>query len=175
MELRWTLCGPSKSALSPNVPWGKPQEILWLNPPFGNIEAWAMRPAEYAPLLRQEGGWLLMLTPASIGTAWFANYVHRKALVIGIRPRLTFEGTTDPYPKDLMLSVFGAEPDFDVWRVSLYDFYRGPVAPDVTYRAWAGKRDTLEYREALFLPGERYTIAEATRRLGRMPNGVDRV
>lgn len=57
----------------------------------------------------------------------------------------------------------------------LYAFYRGPVAPDVTYRVWAGERGTWEYREALFLPGKRYTIAEATRRLGRVPNGVDRV
>lgn len=111
-----TWISPDIDALSPSVPWGKPHERLWLNPPFGNIQLWAARAASYAPLLRKEGGVLLMLTPASIGTEWFADHVHRKALVFGIRPRLTFEGTTDPYPKDLMLSVYGREPGFDVWR-----------------------------------------------------------
>jgi hypothetical protein len=35
--------------------------------------------------------------------------------VLGLNGRLTFKGTTAPYPKDCMLSVFGVEPGFDVW------------------------------------------------------------
>ncbi len=38
-------------------------------------------------------------------------------MVLGLSPRLTFEGTKDPYPKDLMLSVFGYGMNgFDTWR-----------------------------------------------------------
>ncbi len=86
---------------------------LWLNPPFADIESWAKKCAEEA----NHGARILLLTPASIGTDWFANHVHGKALVFGISPRLTFVGCDDPYPKDLMLSVYcyGAH-GFDVWR-----------------------------------------------------------
>lgn len=39
-----------------------------------------------------------------------------------LSPRLTFEGTTDPYPKDLMLSVFSAGVHgFDSWRWDVFD------------------------------------------------------
>lgn len=96
--------------------WAKehPHGHLWLNPPFANIEAWARK-------CRVEGGQrtglLFLLTPASIGTEWFANEVHGHAHVLGLRPRLTFEGTSDPYPKDLMLSIFGMSiSGFDTWR-----------------------------------------------------------
>ena len=38
-------------------------------------------------------------------------------MVLGLSPRLTFEGETDAYPKDLMLSVFGfGLHGFDTWR-----------------------------------------------------------
>ena len=38
-------------------------------------------------------------------------------MVLGLSPRLTFEGTDDPYPKDLMLSVFGyGLSGFGTWR-----------------------------------------------------------
>lgn len=55
--------------------------------------------------------------PASIGSNWFAEHVHRRALVLGLNgPRLKFEGSPDPYPKDLMLVCYGESPGFDVWR-----------------------------------------------------------
>lgn len=88
----------------------------WLNPPFSNIADWAARCAHLAGDFSKAGGRIFLLTPASIGTEWFADHVHRRAMVYGLRPRLTFEGTTDPYPKDLMLSVFGVAPGFDTWR-----------------------------------------------------------
>ncbi len=91
-----------------------PTKNLWLNPPFANIEPWAAKCKAEA---RDRDGLIFLLTPASIGTDWFANHVHGHALVLGISPRLTFEGTSDPYPKDLMLSIFGkATRGFDVWR-----------------------------------------------------------
>jgi len=60
---------------------------------------------------------VLMLTPASIGSEWFQRYVHRKAMVLGLSPRLHFVGAADPYPKDCMLSCFGfGVTGFDIWR-----------------------------------------------------------
>lgn len=87
---------------------------LWLNPPFADIDPWAAKCAEESARRR---GLILMLSPASIGSNWFAAHVNRKAMVLGLSPRLTFEGTSDPYPKDLMLSVFGmGMVGFDCWR-----------------------------------------------------------
>jgi hypothetical protein len=90
-----------------------PTGNLWLNPPFADIAPWAAK----CDLESNRHGLILLLTPASIGSNWFAQHVHGKAMVLGLAPRLTFEGTSDPYPKDLMLSVFGMGlKGFDVWR-----------------------------------------------------------
>lgn len=88
---------------------------LWLNPPFGTIAPFAQKCAEQAPAI---AGSILMLVPASVGTNWFAEHVHRKALVLALRPRLTFVGHGDPYPKDLALIVWGrwVVPAFDLWK-----------------------------------------------------------
>lgn len=87
---------------------------LWLNPPFGDIAPWA---AKCHAESQKRRGAIFLLTPASIGSNWFAEHVHRKARVLGLSPRMSFEGTTAPYPKDLMLSIFGlAFGGFDVWR-----------------------------------------------------------
>lgn len=96
--------------------WSKidPTGTLWLNPPFANIGEWAAKCA-YESVRRR--GFLLLLTPASIGTDWFGKHVAPFATVLGLAPRLTFEGTTDPYPKDLMLSVYGyGFVGFGTWR-----------------------------------------------------------
>lgn len=97
-------------------PWAKNDPIgtLWLNPPFSDIATWAEKCAAECS---GRNGLILFLTPASVGANWFENHVHRKALVLALSPRLTFEGTSDPYPKDLMLSVFGCGLcGFDTWR-----------------------------------------------------------
>ncbi len=87
---------------------------LWLNPPFADIEPWAAKCA-YESARRR--GFIFLLTPASIGSNWFSKHVRENAMVLGLSPRLTFEGTKDPYPKDLMLSVFGyGMRGFDTWR-----------------------------------------------------------
>jgi phage N-6-adenine-methyltransferase len=86
--------------------------IGWLNPPFGNIGPWAQKAAAC-------GASVIMLTPASIGAEWFAAYVESTPIV-GLRPRLTFEGCEDPYPKDCMLILFGPVgvglPLLSTWR-----------------------------------------------------------
>jgi phage N-6-adenine-methyltransferase len=94
--------------------WAQLGGNLWLNPPFTRIDPWAAKCRAFAP----RGGprRILFLTPASVGSAWFAAHVHGAALVLALNPRLRFVGASDDYPKDCILSVFGAAPDFDVWR-----------------------------------------------------------
>ena len=86
--------------------------IGWLNPPFENIEHWARKCHEEGA----KGARVLLLTPASVGSEWYARHVHRNAIVLALRPRLSFDGS-DPYPKDLMLSCFGfGVAGFDLWK-----------------------------------------------------------
>lgn len=105
---------PAEDSLS--VPWCQWYDsTLWLNPEFNNIPVWVEKCAEEARFMRR--GRILLLTPASIGTNWFRDHVNRKAMVLGLSPRLTFKGEKDPYPKDLMLSVYGqAYSGFDTWN-----------------------------------------------------------
>lgn len=95
---------------------------LWLNPPYSNIEPWARKGC----LEMQYGAKILLLLPASVGSDWYAEWIHNRAEVRFLRPRLIFEFrypddykdkagnlshkagcmNTDPYPKDLMLCLF---------------------------------------------------------------------
>ena len=107
---------PEEDSLT--VPWGErfPTKLGWLNPEFSDLDLWAAKCAREAgptaPGLR-----VLLLTPASIGSGWFAEHVHRKALVLALRPRLTFVGHTQAYPKDCILSCFGfGVTGFELWR-----------------------------------------------------------
>jgi len=85
--------------------------LAWLNPPYADIAPWARKCAEYTG-----DGKILFLVPASVGSEWFARYVWGHALVLAIRPRVTFVGAKDPYPKDLILAVYGEPPGFETWR-----------------------------------------------------------
>lgn len=110
-------------------------DLLWLNPPFGAIATtWAPLVSRWTrklPWLR-----VLMLTPGSIGSEWFQRYVHRKAMVLALSPRLHFIGAADPYPKDCMLSCFGfGVTGFDVWR-----WDEEPVSAGTPVRRAAGTR-----------------------------------
>jgi phage N-6-adenine-methyltransferase len=83
--------------------WFKLDGLLWLNPPFSNLEDWA----EKCYQEQDAGAKIIMLTPASVGSNWYAKHCFDAAHTVFIRPRLTFEGCTDPYPKDCMLTVWG--------------------------------------------------------------------
>jgi hypothetical protein len=75
---------------------------MWLNPPFSNIEPWAKKCAEEGAL----GARVLFLVPQ--GTqAWARKWCRPNALEIRLEGRMTFDGETAPYPKDLTLWVFG--------------------------------------------------------------------
>ncbi len=89
---------------------------LWLNPPFDNIAPWAKKCAEEGA----KGARILFLTPASVGSNRFRDYVHGVARVYALNGRIQFVGAEDPYPKDCILSVFGPKlsvfkPGFEVW------------------------------------------------------------
>lgn len=88
--------------------------LAWLNPEFGDIGPYAERCSQHGGVNDLQ---IVMLTPASIGSNWYAEHVHEKALIVGLRPRITFAGAPDPYPKDLMLSLFGfGQTGIDVWE-----------------------------------------------------------
>jgi phage N-6-adenine-methyltransferase len=105
------LSGIAEDSLA--VDWSELSGVLWLNPEFANIAPWAEKCATH----RHRHSPILLLTPASIGTDWFNGYVKGNAIVLGLSPRMTFVGSDDPYPKDLMLSVFYAGlSGFSTWR-----------------------------------------------------------
>lgn len=123
--LSWDLAATAENKKAPmyissetnslTVPWHKSPcaGLLWLNPPFGHIEPWAAKTRWEA----DQGANILLLTPASVGALWFINHVHRHAMVFTLFPRIIFEGSKDPYPKDCILSVFwGGVTGFDVWK-----------------------------------------------------------
>jgi len=93
--------------------WSLQGGVLWLNPPFSDIAPWAEKAADEG----SRGARVVMLVPAAVGSNWFAEHVHHRALVLAIRPRLCFDGV-DPYPKDLILVCHGPwiAPGFDCWR-----------------------------------------------------------
>ena len=86
--------------------------LLWLNPPFGTITPWAAKCAEEA----DKGARIALLVPASVDSVWFMKHVHRRAHVAPLIPRLTFVGQSEPYPKGLLLAVYGIAPTFEPWR-----------------------------------------------------------
>lgn len=83
--------------------WGALVGNLWLNPPFANIAPWARKCAERA----NDNRWTLVLVPASVGANWFQEHVAPFAFVLELTDRITFAGSKDPYPKDLILCCFG--------------------------------------------------------------------
>ena len=88
-------------------------ELLWLNPPFGLITPWAEKCAKESAL----GARILMLTPASVDSNWWANNVHGKAWVEFLSPRIQFEGSDDPFPKPLALSCYNVcGVGYGCWR-----------------------------------------------------------
>jgi hypothetical protein len=106
----------------------------WLNPEFDPMVKWV----SYCAKQQQRGAEFLVLGPASISTNWFWDHVKPYATVISITPRIPFEGSHNvyppshprkgerkcselcvgccPYPKDLMLSHYCANPNHELQR-----------------------------------------------------------
>jgi phage N-6-adenine-methyltransferase len=77
---------------------------LWLNPPYARLAPWAAKCVEAMKL----GSRILLLTPASTGSNWFQEYLVPNGHVIDLGPRIIFPPETQPYPKDMTLTVFMA-------------------------------------------------------------------
>lgn len=84
--------------------WARKKGTLWLNPEFSNIAKWVKKAAETEFTVETK---LVMLIPASVGSNWWAEHVHQRALVEFIRPRVKFRGHKQGYPKDLALLIYG--------------------------------------------------------------------
>ena len=98
-------------------PWKVGDGWNFCNPEFGDIAPWVYR----ACLLSQQPPYgdasrTAVLVPASTGSLWWANYVHRQCQILLLRPRLSFDGK-HPYPKDLSLLLYapGVKRDYDLW------------------------------------------------------------
>lgn len=64
----------------------------WLNPPYSNINEWVSKTLVLVPLTRAN---------------WWRDWVNGKCLEIDLIGRMSFMENGDPYPKDLMLLVYG--------------------------------------------------------------------
>lgn len=85
-------------------PWNELAGWLWLNPPFGNIKPWVEKCWKESRL----GAKIACLVPASTGANWYKEWVYRKAYTTFLNGRITFVGTSDPYPKDLMVLLYAS-------------------------------------------------------------------
>lgn len=86
--------------------WNNLSGDLWLNPPFANIKDWCAKCSTYV------NGTICLLVPASLGSKWFRDYCMGRPVYI-LDSRITFDGHTDPYPKDLMVVMFNNSHWFD--------------------------------------------------------------
>ncbi len=84
--------------------WNQIRGSLWLNPPFDNIGPWAKKCLDSSCYESN----ILLLVPASVGSNWFRDYVWNRSYVMFLNGRLTFEGQTQPYPKDCLLAYYGS-------------------------------------------------------------------
>lgn len=75
----------------------------WLNPPFKQNPAFAKK----AHHEKVNGAKFATLTLSSLGTNWFKDHFKNNALNFILEDRMIFEGETQPYPKELMLSIWG--------------------------------------------------------------------
>ena len=120
----WDLAADASNTKAPNwfdlehdslaQEWDKLTGLLWLNPPFANIAPWAKKCAE--TLDKNCDTKILFLTPASVGSNWWRDYVHRKAFVFFLNGRLCFDGVAG-FPKDCSLACYGfvSSRFYEVW------------------------------------------------------------
>lgn len=97
-----------------------PPGNLWLNPPFENIGPWAKKCAQYVRSPWKKWGRVFFLTPASVGSRWFADHVWCNAAVYALVGRPSFD-SKGPYPKDCMLSVFDRSAAFLKWECGVFE------------------------------------------------------
>ncbi len=108
-------CYISEKENSLSVDWhdlATREDWLWLNPPFDNIAPWA----EKCTFESARGAKILFLVPASVGSLWYHDHVHNKAMVYALTGRMSFDGVA-PYPKDCILCAYGyGAAGFTTWK-----------------------------------------------------------
>ncbi len=75
----------------------------WLNPPFKAVGPWM----EKCCYESARGAKIISLTLSSLGSNWYRDHVEGQALSLILRERVTFEGCKDPFPKELMITLWG--------------------------------------------------------------------
>ncbi len=92
--------------------WHKLNGLLWLNPPFSNLGDWAEKRNAEA----KRGARIVMLSPASVSTEWYAKHCHGNCRTVFLKPRIKFIGHKWLFPKDLMLTLWGIKlPGYEIW------------------------------------------------------------
>ncbi len=94
--------------------WRSLDGIAFCNPPYGNITPWVTK-ASFEWWVC--GSPSLVLVPASVGSNWWRQRVHREASIYLLNGRLTFVGHDKPFPKDCALLLYGprAADRYTVW------------------------------------------------------------
>jgi phage N-6-adenine-methyltransferase len=75
----------------------------WLNPPFRGVDPWM----EKCKTESAKGCRIVTLTLASLGTGWYRDHVEGNTLSLVLRKRIVFLGQKDPFPKELMVTLWG--------------------------------------------------------------------
>ena len=141
-ELDWDLAASDANAQAPNYytevqdslkqDWVSLEGNLWLNPPYRSIGPWAEKCAHTQAQWSLAGvvGQILLLVPAAVGSNWFRDHVHGRALVLALNGRLTFVGSTQNYPKDLILAVYDSNREHMSYQFDVWNWRGARVAPD---------------------------------------------
>lgn len=103
-ELYYT---PEDDSLSDACPWSgflATHEVAWCNPPFNMFRQFTTKAA--ATVHAEPDAAIVMLTLASLSSNWWRDNVHERAVVQPV-PRIQFVGHDYPFPKDLVLLLYG--------------------------------------------------------------------
>ena len=85
----------------------------WLNPPYRRIGPWA----EKCALEASKGAKILLLVPAAVGSNWYHDFVHQRAMTLILKGRPAFDPEHPDwgYPKDVALCCYFGFSGFDIW------------------------------------------------------------
>lgn len=107
--------------------------VLWLNCEFADIPKWSSRCRNEAML----GANILLLTPAAVGSNWFADNIAGQADVYLLKGRLSFL-PGESYNKDCTISHFYQNPGNRAETLGDNDF-----SPMHRMCLWDWKRDKI--------------------------------
>lgn len=113
--------------------WHKHKGLLWLNPPFNDLGRWAEKCKDES----EAGARIVMLSPASVSTKWYAAHCFGNCATVFLKPRIKFIGQKWLFPKDLMLTLWG----IDATDYSIFDWRDGAeVKPETTCNSTKGTK-----------------------------------